>query len=742
MKTDTLLVLSALAGVVVLAMVSMKRVGRRAATTVDRVTELLERNEARFRAMVRESSDIMAIIDAHGYLTYVSPATERILGLDSDALIGTNAFDLVHPDDRPLALHAFDVATSEPDAADQVEFRMSHADGGWRNIEAVSTNLVHDPAIAGLVVSARDVTDRRRAEAELREAQERFRSAFEHAPIGMALMALDGRLFRVNRAMVQILGRSTEELLITTVRDLTHPDDHEACAEALGRLLSGQAPSLQLELRYIHHDGHPVWVSLSWSLVRDLHGNALYFVCQMEDITERKASGEALAHQAIHDPLTGLPNRTLFVDRLGRELTRAAAMNRRMAVLFLDLDRFKVVNDSLGHSAGDRLLVAVADRLSGAMRPDDVVARFGGDEFTVLCQNVTSAETAELIAERIGEVIAKPVPLVEGEVFVTASIGIAMSDGQHDTPETLLRNADAAMYSAKENGRDRSEVFDAPTHHRAVDDLRTDSALHRAIERGELRMHYQPVLDIARGALTGFEALIRWQHPERGLVPPSEFIPLAEETGLIVPLGAWALEESCRQAVRWYKASSDRTRLSMSVNLSPRQLAEPSFPNDVARVLSQTGMYPDSLWLEITETTLMRDIESALSALGALRALGLHLAIDDFGTGYSSMAYLERLPVESLKIDRSFVAGVGRRSDSSAIATAIVSLAHALRLKTVAEGIEQPEQLEWLRSIGCEFGQGFLFGPARPAEFYGADPIQSMRVRRRAARTDVAVKVA
>ena len=319
MKSDTILVLSALLGVVVLALVCMKRVGRQAASTVDRVTELLERNEARFRAMVRDSSDIMAIIDERGYLTYASPATERILGLDSDALIGTNAFDLVHPDDLPVALHAFDVATSDPDAGDRVEFRMNHADGGWRTVEAVSTNLVHDPSIAGLVVSARDVTDRRYAEAELREAQERFRSAFEHAPIGMALMSLDGELFRVNHAMVQILGRSTEELLRTTVGDLTHPDDHEACAEALGHLLSRQAPSWQLDLRFIHHSGHLVWVALSWSLVRDLEGNALYFVCQMEDITERKASGEALAHQAIHDPLTGLPNRTLFVERLGRE---------------------------------------------------------------------------------------------------------------------------------------------------------------------------------------------------------------------------------------------------------------------------------------------------------------------------------------------------------------------------------------------------------------------------------------
>ncbi|HXY94718.1 MAG TPA: EAL domain-containing protein [Acidimicrobiia bacterium] len=733
MGSETVLLLSALTGVVVIAFVSMRVIGRRAGRTVDRVRDLFERNEARFQAMVRDSSDIMAIVDARGNLSYASPATERILGLDPEALVRTSVFDLIHPEDRPRARAAFEVATSSPNAAQRIEFRMHHADGSWRSIEAMSTNLLHDPAIEGLVVSARDVTDRRRAEAELREAQERFRSAFEHAPIGMALMTLDGHLFRVNRAMVQILGRSTEELLRATARDLTHPEHHDAAAGALRELRSGAAPSCRLELRFVHHDGHPVWVSLSTSIVRDLNGEPLYFVLQLEDITERKASGEALAHQAIHDPLTGLPNRLLFVDRLGRELSRAASMHTRVAVLFLDLDRFKVVNDSLGHSAGDRLLVAVADRLSGTMRPDDVVARFGGDEFVVLCQNVTSVETAELIAERVAEVIKKPVALVEGEVFVTASIGIALSDGQSETPETLLRNADAAMYRAKENGRDRAEVFDAPTHHRAVDDLRTGNALHRAIERGELRLHYQPVLDLRSGTLTGFEALIRWQHPERGLVLPAEFIPLAEETGLIVPLGVWALEQACRQAASWHAAAADGTRLSISVNLSPRQLAEPALPNDVARVLSDTRVHPDAVWLEITETTLMRDAESALSALGALRALGLHLAVDDFGTGYSSMAYLERLPVELLKIDRSFVSDMGHRADSAAITTAIVSLAHGLNLETVAEGIETPEQLQRLRAMGCDLGQGFLFGPARPAAFYGPDPIRALTVRRRPA---------
>jgi diguanylate cyclase (GGDEF)-like protein/PAS domain S-box-containing protein len=723
------LVLIALGAVVLLAIVGMRVVGRRAARTVDRVQALLERNEARFRAMVRDSNDIMAVVDAQGRLVYASPATERILGLDIGPLVGSDVFELVHPADRYRALDAFRTVLDGERGAERVELRMRHADGGWRTVEALGTNLLADPSVEGLVISARDLTDRRRAEADLREAQERFRSAFEHAPIGMALVSLDGRVLRVNRALVGILGRSEPELLRATVTELSHAEDRGTARASIARLLAGEAPSDRHEQRFLHADGHTVWLSVSTSLVRDVDDRPLYFVTQMEDVTERKASGEALAHQAIHDPLTGLPNRMRFVQRLGRVLARAAASHQRVAVLFLDLDRFKVVNDSLGHTAGDRLLVAVADRLSATMGPTDVVARFGGDEFVVLLQNVTSEETAELVAEQLAAVVAKPVALVEGEVFVTASIGIALSEG-HDTPETLLRNADAAMYRAKELGRDRAELFDAPTHHRAVDSLRTGNALHRALERGELRVHYQPVLDLRTLELTGFEALIRWQHPERGLVAPAEFVPLAEETGLIVPIGMWALEESCRQTVRWHRAARDGARIAINVNLSPRQLAEPSLPNEVARVLSETGLHPDSLWLEITESTLMRDTESALSALGALRALGVHLSVDDFGSGYSSLAYLERLPVEALKVDRSFVAGVGQRADSTAITTAIVHLARALRLLTVAEGIEQAGQLDALQALGCDHGQGFLFAPPRPADCFGADPARALRVRR------------
>ncbi len=742
----------ALALVVILALVSMRGVGKRAALTVDRVTELLERNEARFRAMVRDSSDIMAIVDPDGMLVYASPATERLLGLEVEPLLGTSLFALIHPDDLERALHGFELTRSGKEN-ERVELRLRHADGGWRLMEAVATNLLDDPTVGGIVISARDLTERRRAEAELREAQERFRSAFEHAPIGMALVTLDGRVFRVNRALVQIVGRTEDNLLRSSLLDLLHPDDVERCRRAMSRLLAGEIPSVQLEQRFAHRDVDPVWVSTSTSLVRNLRDEPLYFVNQIEDISARKASREALAHQAAHDPLTGLPNRARFVQLLSKELGDARDDDRRLAVLFLDLDRFKVVNDSLGHSAGDRLLVAAADRIRSVLADGDVVSRFGGDEFTVMCPLVSAEETAEHVAERIREAIARPVALVEGEVFVSASIGIALSGHTDDSPETLLRNADAAMYRAKELGRSQSQLFDPNTHHRVVDSLRIGNALHRAIERREMRLFYQPVVSLDDGRLIGFEALIRWEHPERGLVSPMEFIPLAEETGLIVPLGAWALEEACRQLACWHASSPRGARLTMSVNLSPRQLVEQSLPNDMARVLLESGVPAESLWLEITETTLMSDAEAAVSALDALRALGVHLAVDDFGSGYSSLAYLERLPIESLKVDRAFVSGVGVRPDSTTIASAIVSLARALGLTTVGEGVETATQLRGLQGLQCDLAQGYLFGPPRPPHLYGDDPtatlgawgqpatqpVEPMRLREHAARADISL---
>ncbi len=729
MTSSSLVVLGcAAASIVAIVVVMIRFGGSRSSDALDQVTERLQRNEARLQAVVRDAADAMLVVDGDDNIVYASAAASALFG--ERPATAASLFERVHPEDRAAVSSAIATAKKHNVPA-AVECRVRDTTGAWRTFELGAADLLADGNAEGLVLTARDLTERRRAEAELQAAEERFRSAFEHAPIGMALTALDGKLFRVNRALVEIVGRPEQELLHLPLIELVHPADREPAQESFGRLLAGEVPNFRLEQRLVHHDGHPVWIALSASLVRDGRGAPLHTVSQIEDITDRKVSGERLARQAIHDPLTGLPNRLLFVQRLARALGRGPQNSPRCAVFFVDLDRFKLVNDSLGHSAGDRLLVSIADRLRTALRPDDLVARFGGDEFVVLCEGVPDEQTATIVADRLALAVSRPVALTEGEVFVTASIGIALS-APGDTPETLLRNADTAMYGAKDQGRARAEVFDAQSHHRVVDDLRIANELHRALERGELRVHYQPIVDLVANRLTGFEALARWEHPQRGLVSPGEFIPLAEETGLIVPMGAWMLEAACRQTAAWHAASGTGRRLSISVNVSPRQLAEPALAENFERILHTTGIDPDRVWLEITESTVMRDAEAALSALGALRDLGVHLAVDDFGTGYSSLQYLERLPVETLKIDRSFVSGVGLRTDSTTITTAVVSLAHALGLRAVAEGIETPDQLARVRATGCDYGQGYLFGKPQAAEAYGTDPTREARAPRRA----------
>ncbi|GMU78256.1 MAG: GGDEF domain-containing protein [Acidimicrobiia bacterium] len=710
--------LAGLAGGVAVTALVLWRHDRRNTRAADEATTQLRRSEARLQALVRSSHDIITVLDRTGTCRFASPSAARGFGRPVEQLLGAPPWDFVHPDDRARVSQQLLGTLSRPGTVSApVEFRVILANGTWHLLEAVGTNLTDDPAVEGIVVNARDVTERRWAEAELREAQERFRSAFEHAPIGMALAATGGELFRVNRALTQMLGRAEDELLGESILQLTHPLDQPAIEQHLDALVTGEIPSYQVEQRLLHTDGREVWVAVSASLVRDPAGTPLYVVYQVEDVTARRRDGERLAHQAIHDPLTGLPNRLLFVDRLRHALAHDGAHHN--AVLFLDLDHFKVINDSLGHSAGDRLLVTVADRLRKAVRPDDTVARFGGDEFTVLCHDVPDEGVAIEIADRISAAVSKPVHLAEGEVYVTVSVGIALSGGELETPETLLRNADAAMYGAKERGRACIELYDTGSRDRAVTYLRTGNELHRALERNELCVHYQPVIALGTGRISGFEALVRWQHPERGLVGPDHFIPLAEDTGLVVPIGAWVLEQACRQAASWHTSGA---RVSISVNLSARQLAQHTLPETVASVIRRTGIDPDLVWLEITESSLMRDAESAVSTLHALTALGVHLAVDDFGTGYSSMTYLKRFPVESLKVDRSFVDGLGREPEATAICTAVVSLAHALGMRAVGEGVETPDQLAALRTLGCELAQGFLFGRPAPAERYTIRP--------------------
>ena len=551
------------------------------------------------------------------------------------------------------------------------------------------------------------------------EREQSVRQLFDGAPIGISKLGTDGRLIEVNRSFGEIVGRDPEDLVGMEMRSLTHPDDVAATEVLMGRLLSGEIDRLQFEQRYVHPDGHVVWVSVNGSVVRDARGSPLFLIGQIEDVTERRALREELALIAVTDPLTGLPNRALFMERLEQALHRAESAGNHVALMFLDLDRFKLVNDGIGHDAGDRLLKRVGQRLQRALRSDDVLARFGGDEFTVLCEVADERELTELVG-RLRQAIATPVVEPDFEQFVSLSIGVALSTSGSMAPSVLLRSADIAMYQAKHLGPGRFVIYEDAGDGDASRALRMSNELHRAILDEQLVLHYQPFVDLDDLRLVGTEALVRWEHPERGMVPPGEFIELAEECGLMVQLGAWVLREACRQGAAWTvaRAAADITGPipAMSVNISPQQLSEPGFTEEVADVLRATGFPADKLWLEITEGALLRNPAAAIDILQSLRSLGVHLSIDDFGTGYSSLSYLKRLPVEALKIDRSFVEQLDEDgTDDRAIVKAIVALGRTLGLGVVAEGIERPGQAFELAELGCNLAQGFLYGrPCAP----------------------------
>ena len=427
---------------------------------------------------------------------------------------------------------------------------------------------------------------------------------------------------------------------------------------------------------------------------------------------DRRTDEEEARERALHDPLTWLPNRALFADHLATALARQERRGGWAAVIFLDLDRFKLINDGLGHQAGDELLKEVAPRLKEAIRPGDVVARFGGDEFAVLLDDLTSERDATRVAERIAAALQSPFVIGGRELFVSASMGIALG-GSADQSETLIRDADAAMYRAKELGRARYEMFDQNMRFRLAERLRVENELRSGIDRGELRVHYQPVVELRSGRVAGAEALVRWNHPERGLLLPGEFIDVAEESGLVRPLGDWVLGEACRQVAVWQNAAPDAPPLSMAVNVSARQLSDPGFPHTVRRVIEATDIEPVSLTLELTESLVMDQNRSSLGALQALNELGVRLSLDDFGTGYSSLAYLQRLPLNLIKLDRRFIARVGTETDD-AIVKAVVALGQSMGLGVVAEGVETAEQLATVAELGCQFAQGFYF--SRPVD--------------------------
>jgi len=702
----------------------------RATTGRESVELELRQSERRFKALVSNAADIIVVSDQRGKVQYVSPAFERILGQSMDSYGDQSLAQLIHPDDLARMAEEFPPLLADPTIVLTTVLRSQDSQGHWRHFEATVTNHLDDPDVRGIVGNLHDIT-------ELREAHERFRSAFENAPIGMAISDLEGRIIRANRALGDIIGRSAADLEGTVSTDLTHPDDRESTITEIQRLLSTDSVGFQIEKRYIHHgDGREVWVSVSVSCVRDGQERPVYLIGQIEDITERRALRERLAYAAIHDPLTQLPNRELFMDRLEVALRRAERARHEVTVMFLDLDRFKLINDSLGHDVGDQVLRAVAERLSGAMRSSDTLARFGGDEFTILCEDVGNDSDALEVAERLVASMGQPLSLESGEVFVSLSVGIALSRAA-ESAALVLRNADIAMYRAKARGPSRIEIYRDDDERNVVSRLRTSNELHRAIERDELELHYQPFVDLKTETLVGMEALVRWQHPTRGLLLPQEFIPLAEDSGMIVALGEWIVNEACRQTVEWFElrrgSGLDNNRLNMSVNVSAVQLADTRFPTQVAEAIASSGIDPDRLWLEITESALMTDADEAVLVLQEFRKLGIHVEIDDFGTGYSSLSYLQRFPVECLKIDRSFVNDLDKRSDNAAIVRAIIGLGESLGLSIIAEGVERQAQAERLKVLGCTLAQGYLYSrplPARLLEPYPTDDLSSWSRRK------------
>lgn len=544
----------------------------------------------------------------------------------------------------------------------------------------------------------------------LRESEERFRSAFNYAPIGIALVNSTGHWLKVNRALCEILGYSEEEFLAADFQSMIFPEDLGGTLVKLHELLSEKIPSCQLEHRYVHKSGQTVWASWSVSTVNDSATEKRRLIFQIQDITDKKFAEEKLQHEATHDALTGLPNRAFFMSRLADALVRTREMaDYKVSVLFIDLDRFKYVNDSLGHLVGDLLLKGIAERLRECLRPSDLVARLGGDEFTILVEGKYDTNEVTYVAERIQRKFSVPFQLKGNEVYSSASIGILHASPKHITPEDMMRDVDTAMYQAKRAGKARHEVFDEEMHSVAKETLKLETDLRRALEHECIQVYYQPIYSLKTGQIESIESLARWPHPELGSISPKKFIPLAEEIGLINRLCEQVLRRACREIGSLTDGRPNEHSIPVSINLSCRQFAQTTLVQNIHDILSETGFLPQDLRLEITESVFFEHQQRAVVMLNQLRESGIEINIDDFGTGYSNLGYLMKLPVSAIKIDRSFVSMIDENGKNDKVVGAIITLARNLGLRVIAEGIETEAQLAVLKRLGCEGGQGYLF---------------------------------
>ncbi|MFZ2169669.1 MAG: EAL domain-containing protein [Methylococcaceae bacterium] len=677
----------------------------------------LKESEQWFAKTLHCISDAVIATDLEGRIQFMNSVAEKALAWRMEQAKGTAISELMTlltesnrmSVENPVLMTLKSLAVTSLNCATLCVTRSAEEfpiDGGAAPI------LNDDGALLGAVMVFRDMTERRQIENLLRESQEYFHSAFDLAAIGMALVAVDGRFLQVNNSLSKIFGYSEEELLRTNLQMLTHDDDHgKVLDHHLRQLLTDELPSFQIEGKYNHKIvGKVVWIQLSASLVRNAAGEPQYFIIQIQDISGRKYTEQQLLYIANHDPLTGLLNRTQFHDRVTQTLSSARRHKTKLALMFLDLDRFKLINDTLGHRIGDLLLQAVSDRLKSSVRNNDILARLGGDEFIILLSDINLIDDVARIAQKTIDIITGPFTVEGNDIVITTSVGISIYPDDGENSQILLTNADTAMYMAKERGKNNFQFYTMEMTARSLERMNIEKGLRHALTHHELKLHYQPQIDSTSGRSVGAEALIRWQHPDWGLIYPDRFLTIAEETGLIVPIGIWVLRTACLQAKAWQE--NDGPFNQVAVNLSPRQFLEKDLFQTIKEVLDETGIKPSSLKLEITESAVMQNPERTLDVLQQLHDLGVQLIIDDFATGYSSLIHLGLFPVHSVKIDRSLVRDIPGNGSSMTLVRGIIALAHELKLNVIAGGVETEEQLTFLKTNQCDVQQGYLFSRA------------------------------